>query len=174
MTLLGVAILLLVVALLGQYLVLLLKGAHRPAVLVGAVLLSYSLLFGALVPVGRLCLGLQAAFQSRYITLLIPAFLALYFSLLSKSWSGRRNLVLTLWVLLILPAAVSKPWQDIRWYSSGKRDWANCFVRTANLEFCDQTANFFLHTPAGETGLQEKLDYLKQHRLNLFSEAKPQ
>lgn len=177
MTVLGVAILLVVVTVLGWYLLRVLKDARRHEALIGAVLLSYSLLFCAIAPIGRLCLGMQAAFASRYVTLLIPAFLAIYFYLLSRSWRGKRNLVLGLWVLLLLPAAVHKPWEDIRWYSNGKRDWANCYVRTENILYCDQTANFSIHPNPEQIGdfghgpdlqLQQKLDYLKQHRLNLF------
>jgi hypothetical protein len=170
MTLLGGAILLIVVAMLGWHLLRLLKGAQRDAHLIGTVLMGYCLLFSVNASIGRLCLGLQAAFASRYVTLLIPAFLAIYFYLLSKSWRGKRNLVLTLWVLMLLPAAVHKPWEDIRWYSNGKRDWANCYVRTENIHACDQSANFWVHPYPEQIGLQQKLDYLKQHRLNLFYE----
>jgi hypothetical protein len=171
MTALGAAIFLVVLGVLGWHLRSLLKHARFDGHLIGTILLSYCLLFAGNAAVGRLCRGLQMAYSSRYITLLIPAFLAIYFYLLSQSWRGKRNLVLALWILLLLPAAVRKPWEDIRWYSNGKRDWANCYVRTENIHYCDQSANFLLHTPFEEIGLKEKLDYLKQHRLNLFSEA---
>lgn len=169
-TVLGAAILLAVMAILGWHLLHLVKNPPCDAHLVGAVLLSYCLLFSASTSIGRLCLGLQAAFGSRYVTLLIPAFLGIYFYLLSQQWHGKRKLVLTLWVLLLLPAAVRKPWEDIRWYSNGKRDWANCYVHTENIHYCDQSANFRVHLHPEQIGLQQKLDYLKQHRLNLFYE----
>ncbi len=173
MTLLGAAILLFVVGIFCWHLLHLVKDARHDAHLIGVVLLGYCLLFSANASVGRLCLGPQLAFSSRYVTLMIPAFLAIYFYLLSRSWHGKRNFVLALGVLLLLPAAVRKPWADIRWYSEGKRNWASCYVRTENIHYCDQSANFWLHTPFEEIGLQEKLDYLKQHRLNLFSETAP-
>jgi hypothetical protein len=173
LTVLGAAILLVVLGMFGWHLLHLLKDARRDAHLIGVVLLGYCLLFSANAAVGRLCLGLPAAFASRYVTLLIPAFLAIYFYLLSQSWRGKRNLLLALWVLLLLPAALRKPWEDIRWYSNGKRDWANCYVRTGNIHYCDQSANFWVHPYPEQIGLQEKLDYLKQHRLNLFSEPGP-
>ena len=173
MTVLGAAILLAVIAVLGWHLLHLLKDPRADAHLIGAVLLSYSLLFATNAAVGRLCSTLRLAYSSRYITLLIPAFLALYFYLLSKSWRGQRKFVLTLWVLLLLPAAVRKPWEDIRWYSSGKRDWVNCYVRTENIHDCDRSANFTVDPYPGQPGLQSKLDYLKQHRLNLFDEPGP-
>jgi hypothetical protein len=177
MTVLGVAILSAAVGIFGSHLLHLLKGADSDAHLVGAVLLGYGLLFSVSASIGRLCMGLQAAFGSRYVTLLIPAFLAIYFYLLSRSWQGKQNLVLALWVLLLLPAVLRKPWEDIRWYSNGKRDWANCYVRMENIHYCDQSANFALQPPPEEIGdfghgpdlnLQQKLDYLKRHQLNLF------
>jgi len=174
LTLLGVTILLVVLGIFCWHLMRVVKDRRQDADLVGAVLLGYSLLFAANAAIGRLCLGLGAAFGSRYSTLLIPAFLAVYFYLLSRSWHGRRDFVLALWVLMLLSAAVRKPWEEIRRYSNGKRDWADCYVRTENIPYCDQSAvDFSLHTPFEEIGLKEKLDYLKQHRLNLFYEAAP-
>jgi hypothetical protein len=182
MTALGAAILLVVISVLAWHLIHLLQEARSQTHLVGSVLLSYCLLFSATAGVGRLCLGMDAAFASRYVTLLIPAFLASYFYLLSQAWHGKRNFILAFWVLLLLPAAVRKPWEDIRWYSNGKRDWANCYVRTENIQYCDQSANFWVHPYPEEVAnfghgsdleLQQKLDYLKQHRLNLFYEPGP-
>jgi hypothetical protein len=173
MVALGTAILLVVITILVWHIRHLLKGPRHNAHLVGAVLLSYSLLFCVNAAIGRVCAAMGLAYSSRYVTLLIPAFLAIYFYLLSKSWHGKRNLVLTLWVLLLLPASVRKPWKDVRWYSSGKRDWANCYVRTENIHFCDRSAKFTADPYPGQPGFQEKLDYLKQHQLNLFYEPGP-
>lgn len=168
MTVLGVAILLGVVVLLVWHLLRLLELGHSGTHLVGAVLVGYSLLFSVHCSIGRLCLGLAAAFGSRYVTLLIPAFLAIYFYLLSKPWCGQRNLVLALWVVLLVPGAVHKPQKELRWYSNGKRDWANCYVRTENIHYCNQNADFLLYPPPEKPDFQQELDYLKQHRLNLF------
>jgi len=173
MTVLGAAILLGVVGIFGWHLFHLRKHADQRAHLIGAVLLGYCLLFSANAAIGRICLGWQLAYSSRYVTLLIPAFVAIYFYLLSQSWHGKRSFVLTLSVLLLLPAALHKPWQDIRWYSSGKRDWANCYVQSKNIHACDQSANFWVHPYPEQIGLQQELDYLEQHQLNLFYEPGP-
>ena len=169
-TLLGAVILLAVIGVLGQHLVHLLKHPGAEAHLIGAVLLSYSLLFSTNAAIGRLCSTLRLAYSSRYVTLLIPAFLAIYFYLLSKPWHGKRKFVLALWVLLLIPAALRKPWEEIRWYSGGKRDWVTCYTRTGNIRYCDQSANFTVDPYPGQPGFQEKLDYLQEHRLNLFYE----
>ena len=168
----GALVLAIVLAVLGFNVFRLIKSS-QPAPLIGAILLSFTLLFTSNASVGRLCMGLNAAFASRYSTLLIPAFLALYFFLLSKSWLGKRNLVLAFWVLLLLPASLYKPWREIHWFSEGKRHWAACYVRTENIRGCTQSTNFVLYGDFELTHLQEKLDYLKQNHLNLFADPVP-
>lgn len=174
MMVLGAAILLIGLTVFGLHLLHLLKHSHPEANLIGAVLLSYSLLFSVNAAIGRLCLGLSVAYSSRYSTLLMPAFLAIYFYLLSRPRQGWRNLVLALWVLLLLSSAMHTPRGEMRWFSVGKRAWASCYVRTENIHYCDQIANFAVYPFRPEqTGLQQKLDYLKQHRLNLFYDPGP-
>jgi hypothetical protein len=138
--------------------------------LVGAVLLSYALLFSGNTAVGRVCLGLDAAFAPRYMTLLIPAFLAAYFYLVSRPWQGRRPLVLGLFVALIFPRAVHNPPAANR-YTEGKRNWATCYVRTENIGYCDRVAKFEIYPFPAQVELKQKLNYLKQHRLNLFASS---
>jgi hypothetical protein len=170
---LGVAIVLAVLAILCWHLWRLVTDASAVGHLIGTVLLSFCLLFTANAAVGRACLGMQAAFAPRYSTLMIPAFLALYFYVLSQSWYGKRNLILALLVLLLLPACVHEQRYDIRWYSDGKRAWADCYRRTENIKYCDQT-NYLSVYPAPhppDLQLKDKLDYLKQHHLNLFDET---
>jgi hypothetical protein len=151
----------------------LIRDATAVKHLIGAVLLSYCLLFSANAAIGRACLGLFNAYAPRYSTLLIPGFLALYFYVLSQSWYGKRNLILALFVLLLLPACVHEQRYDLRWYADGKRAWADCYRRTQNIQYCDQSTNFSVYPAAypASLQLQEKLDYLKQNHLNLFNES---
>ena len=172
-TMLGATILVVVGAVFCWHLLHLLKSPRPVSHLIGAILVSFSLLFAASAAVGRICVGPEAAFAPRYCTLLIPAFLAIYFSLLSNSWRGMRNPILALWVILLLPATIFLPRKVIHWYTDGQRNWANCYVRTENIRYCDQSTNFAIYPHPEATGLQQKLDYLKQHRLNLFAEPGP-
>ncbi|MDP8989961.1 MAG: hypothetical protein M3N41_07765 [Acidobacteriota bacterium] len=134
-----------------------------------AVMLAYSLLFSANTAVGRVCLGLPAAAQpSRYTTLLIPAFLAMYFFLLTMNEEPLRNILLALFVLLLLPGHVHKP-RTVDWFANGKRAWAACYKQKEDVAYCDSLTNFRVYPDAGRTRLKQKLDYLKQHRLNLFA-----
>jgi len=141
--------------------------------LVGAVLLGYGLLYSASAAFGRVCLGIQAGADSRYVTLMIPAFLALYFFLLSTPRT--RVVLLTTAVFLCmvafsaipLPAAMHPG--SLLWFYEGKRAWAECYARTSNLQYCNDSTGFRVHPDPVATGLQQKLDFLEGHRLNLFS-----
>jgi len=166
----GWAILLLVIIALRHHILRLLKSPKSQNHLIGAVLLSFSLLFAANTAIGRCCLGPAVALSSRYMPLLIPAFLAIYFYLLSKSWADKRKLIVPALVILILPATLSIPRNSIRPYIDGKRRWANCYVRTGDLHYCDKSSNFVIFPDPERTNLQQKLDYLRQNHLNLFAE----
>jgi hypothetical protein len=161
------------VVILAWHLLCLLKFPLPQTHLIGAALVGFSLLFAANTAVGRQCLGLEQALSSRYSTLLIPGFLAVYFYLLSGTWYGMRNLVLALWIMLLLPASLTLPKNDIRWYYDGKRHWADCYVRTENIHYCDQSTNFVIFPDPERTHLQQKLDYLREHQLSLFAEPHP-
>jgi hypothetical protein len=169
-TIIGAGILLAMITMLGIQVFHLLKydlSSERP--LIGAILLSYALLYSANTAVGRVCVGIAAAFQSRYVTLLIPAFLALYFYLLSRPWRGMRPLALGLFAVLILPKALYVPHSAIP-YAEAKRTWVACYKRTEDIAYCNRLTNLMIDNEPKRDRLKEKLDYLKQHRLNLFSE----
>jgi len=151
-----------------------LTDASTNASLVGAVLLSFSLLFSANAAIGRASLGvLEGAQTSRYMTLLIPAFLAVYFYLLALPSAGMtRKLGLGLLVLLLIPADLVEK-GSCRQLAAGKRAWAACYIRTEDIQYCDRATQFVIFPYPERTGLKQKLDYLKQHRLNLFAAPDP-
>jgi hypothetical protein len=171
---LGAAIFSVLIVILVWHLLHLLQSPACKTAMIGAVLVGFSLLFAANVSVGRLCLGVQFAFSSRYSTLLIPAFLGIYFYLLSGRWYGMRNLMLGLWIVLLLPGALTLPRDEVRGLAIGKWHWADCYVRTGNIAYCDKSTNFKVFPNPEQTHLQEKLDYLKEHHLNLFAGPLPQ
>src|SRR6185436_10351155 len=61
--------------------VLVAKSQHHRASLVIVILLGYGLLFAASTAMGRAAMGLNGSQSSRFVTLMIPAFLGLYFHL---------------------------------------------------------------------------------------------
>ena len=170
MTVVGAMLLLFAAAILVfQLRCLLQRDRSRQTALIGAVLLGYSLLFSASAAVGRVCLGVGAGHSSRYVTFLIPAFLAMYFYLLSVPFQRIRKVGLALFVaLLIRPAlAVRNGAQQI---PDGKRAWAACYRRMEDIRSCDRVTHFQIVPFPDQTHLAQKLDYLKQHRLNLFAD----
>lgn len=143
----------------------------RDLSLIVAALTGYVLLFAINTAAGRACLGLPAAAQqSRYTTLMIPAFLAMNFFLLSLPQGSRRNIALWTFVAALIAGSL-KPPLHAHDLADGKRAWAACYLRTENIAYCDQATHFLIYPDPARTGLQQKLDYLKQHRLNLFAKA---
>jgi hypothetical protein len=165
----GLAIALVVSGLLVFHMLHLAKNDSTPGGhVIGSVLLAYSLLFASTSAVGRVCAGLPAT-PYRYLTLLIPAFLAIYFYLLSRGgWKG-RGVALILFGALLIPSTVTIPWESIRRVHDGKSRWSDCYRRTGNIYYCDQASGFRVYPEPEGTNLQQKLDYLRRNRLSLFS-----
>ena len=136
------------------------------------ILLSFSLLFAANAAVGRVCLGMPEAAQiSRYMGLLVPAFLAIYFHLLTWRKSTFRTILLALFVIVLIPAAVRMPnGYSPQVVSDGKQAWKTCILQTGNIDYCDHATGFPLHPNPRATQLLEKLQFLQKNRLNLYSE----
>jgi hypothetical protein len=135
---------------------------------INVTLLSFTVLFALNAAIGRVCLGMPAAGQtSRYIGLLVPAFLAIYFHLLS--WQNRRQktVALTIFALLVLPNTLKMHRDPIQ--ENGKRAWRDCYLKVESIDYCNQVTGYPPHWDPAATRLQEKLDYLKRNRLNLFS-----
>ncbi|MFZ0798813.1 MAG: hypothetical protein WCA13_15070 [Terriglobales bacterium] len=135
------------------------------------VLLSFSLLFGANAAVGRVCLGMPEAAQlSRYAGLLVPAFLAIYFHLLTWRKSAFRTALLALFALALIPGAVRMPnGYSPQLVSDGKQAWKTCILQIGNINYCDRATGFPLYPDPRRTQLLEKLQFLQKNRLNLYS-----
>ena len=135
-----------------------------------AILLSFSLLFAVNTAIGRVCLGLPAPAQSsRYTTLLIPAFLAMYFYLLAVPNKKARETGLIVLVLILIPGHAHLP-SHAPFFADRKIAWANCYKRTESIADCDSATAFKIYPDPEATGLKQKLDYLKRNKLNLFAE----
>jgi hypothetical protein len=147
-----------------------LAHATRVPHLTIAILLGYSLLFAANTAVGRVCLGLPAPAQSsRYTTLLIPAFLAMYFYILTLPSKRVRDAASILFVLVLLPGHVHLSARATL-FAHGKRAWVSCYKRTEDVGACDSATAFMIYPYPERTRLKQKLDYLKKNKLNLFAD----
>lgn len=151
--------------------------ALRRKCMVPAVLLAFSGLFAVDTAAGRTCLGLSSAFNSRYTTLLIPAFLGIFLTL--EAWLARelrpasamiRRTALILFAVLILPGGVITP-PAFHYSSVGKRAWASCYLQRASIAECDRLTHFQIYPQPERTHLESKLAYLRERRLSFFSRS---
>lgn len=146
------------------------SGLHQDRIhLAIMILLSYSLLFCLNAAFGRTCLGLSAAQSSRYIPLLIPAFLAFYFYLLTLNLKSRwRFGVLSIYVILL--SAGSLPLGIIDKvmfpYYTAKANWKACYLQYANVRKCNELTGFQPYPDANV--LETELSYLKTQQINIF------
>lgn len=170
-TLVGIPITLAAITLAAFHLSRLLKsGSAADQHWISLVLLSYSLLFSIDCAIGRVCLGLpKAAQSSRYVTHMIPAFLAMYFWVVSLSPGKQRKLVSIVFVILLVPAALLTP-HGARRYADYKRTWSQCYLHTNNIQYCDRVTGFSIYPEYGpeRSELAEKLEFLRQHKLSFF------
>jgi hypothetical protein len=162
-------------------LVLVIRRANREAEfrkfgVTMAAMLAFSLLFSASTAIGRACLGLpEGAHPSRYTTLLIPAFLAMYFYAVTVQPRTLRFIALALLALFLTRGLVYIHQQteysgSPSWYANGKRAWVNCYQGTGDIGYCDSATGFKIHPDAERTRLKQKLDFLKRNKLNLFAD----
>ncbi|MEP7343156.1 MAG: hypothetical protein ABI977_35855, partial [Acidobacteriota bacterium] len=139
--------------------------------LVIVILLGYGLLFAMSTAMGRAAMGLNGSQSSRFVTLMIPAFLGLYFYLLTlDGWKFQRHCLLVFLILLVpghLPLNLGED-HPASSFSRPKREWRDCYLRTEDFEKCEAMSEFKLLPAEPPDELRKKFDYLKQHKLNLF------
>ncbi len=137
-----------------------------------AIMTTFCLLFCLSTAYGRLCLGIEHAQSSRYVIYLNLGLLGLYFALLGISNTIARNaLVVILGVSLL---GTIEPGKQMRREMAGwpnvKQQWKNCYLAIGDMRECNRYAQIY---PEPEnTHLQEKLDFLKRTRQNLFADSK--
>lgn len=143
----------------------------QPVDLTIVILLSFSSLFAVNAALGRSCLGLPEAAQfSRYMGLLVPAFLAMYFHLLTWQPSRWRTAALAFFVIALIPGMVRMPnGYSPQIVSEGKRAWKACILQSGNIGYCDSATGSPAYPNPRRTQMLEKLRYLQTNRLNLYS-----
>lgn len=135
--------------------------------------ISYSLLFAVNCAVGRVCISINLGQSSRYMPLLVPGWLALYFAAneISKKSARIAALIILTILFAVLPVRRFSAYdKDMEFYSDAKRRWASCYLATENVQDCDQTAGHWLYPQPEATQLKMKLDLLKQKGFNLFAQ----
>ncbi|MCU1269151.1 MAG: hypothetical protein JWN74_445 [Acidobacteriaceae bacterium] len=139
---------------------------NRALIVVG--LTAYTLLFCVNTAYGRQCGGLNIATASRYVIYLEPAVLGFYFFLLSLRDAAPRKFLLSGFVVAVVAASFYLDTGGMGFAKTVKQGWKDCYLKTENIQECDKVAGFPNYENAEATHLQEKLEYLKKTRQNLY------
>jgi len=148
-----------------------LRGHTIP--LIATALTAYCLLFCVSTAYGRLCGGLGTARASRYVIYLELGVFGVYLYLLNIRWVQARRLLLTGLLVAVLAASsyVDRPY--MQYFADIKLQWKNCYLATENTDFCNLRVGFpIFPNSAEDTHLQEKLEYLKATRQNLYADGR--
>ena len=145
--------------------------------LIPAILAGYGLIFCAATAYGRACFGPYVAFSSRYTEYVELGMLGLYLYALQLDAPGflghwaRKLLPGLLLVFLAMGAGTvqREDRNDMRYYHSAKEGWQKCYLKTEDIQGCDEAAQFTIYPVAARTGLKEKLEFLKRTKQNLYS-----
>jgi|SRR5579859_2273518 len=150
-----------------------LQVAHRAKSLVPLILISYTLLFCVASAYGRVCGGLWSAQSSRYVIYLELAALGLYFQLLSSRRTSIQRLFLGGFLVLVITASLAVDRSEMTYFRYVKQEWKICYMRTENIRGCNQFVGFAIFSRAPEEiHLQEKLQYLKATKQNLYLDSR--
>jgi hypothetical protein len=145
----------------------------RTGQLVILAMTAYSLIFCLNAAYGRLCAGLVLALSSRYAIYMEPAMIGLYFQLLNVRRPYLRQPLLSGFLLAVILASFRIDRSDMEHFHWIKQTWKTCYLQTEDIQKCDQAARYPIHglTPVEQGHLHEKLEFLKQTRLNLYSDS---
>ncbi|HEX3746677.1 MAG TPA: hypothetical protein VHW09_22220 [Bryobacteraceae bacterium] len=147
------------------------RAEVRALPIVQATLSAYMLIFCAAAAIGRTCTSLQDAHTSRYGNYRQLLVLCLFFGALALP-RPRWRAVAPLLVLLLIPSLFltqADAGEMIEDYQL-KSGWRDCYLGGKSIAECDDTEGLIYPDPQ-LTHLQQKLDYLRAKRLNLFDHA---
>lgn len=151
------------------------ESRDRQSYLVIAALSAYALLFCLNTAIGRICLGITAGQQPRYIPYLITAFLSLYMASAIIRTSQMRAVVLSIFLVFAAWSSLhldTWTWLSARNRSYDQRAWRECYLKRESVKECDAITGSKIYPSPEATHLQEKLQFLKQNRLNLYADQK--
>ena len=143
--------------------------------LVITILVGFVLLFVANAAWGRAGMGLNGSQSSRFVTLLIPGFLGIYFHLLTLQADSSRRIALSLFLLLTLPGHLPLRLGDSHpaaSFSAGKKAWKECFLQTEDVGHCNQLTGFAVVAAIDREIFRRRIEFMKQRRLNLYKDSK--
>jgi hypothetical protein len=136
-------------------------------------LAAFALLYAAYTAVGRVCFGLDGApAASRYVTLMIPAGFAFFLQLASVRSARTAGLLGVAYALLLAAGTLDlrrDDWDNVNWFHNGRLAWKEAYLKTGDEMEANRLSGFRVYPDPG--AITERLDYLRRHKLNLFSDT---
>jgi hypothetical protein len=150
------------------------------------LLMGSALLFTAATAVGRVPLGVAAATAPRYLSLMLPMWLAVYLAaVLSKRAPVGFAAGACVWLLSLWPYASMRDrplaeWpgtlgvttaqlEAIRSHGLNKAAWARVYLETGSWETAQASVPVPVYPNPPATLLEEKLGFLRERRLSFFA-----
>ena len=136
---------------------------------IAATLAAFSLLFAFGAAYGRVCLGMFTAQSSRYMDYIVLGIFGAYLYLRSLRHETLRKMLSAVVVVALLATIPIRAADrnGMRWGSTVKKTWRRCYLQGGTIAECDAAAAYKID-PEPVPLLQQKLDFLKQTRQNLF------
>jgi hypothetical protein len=148
-------------------------GSAARISLAAFTLCAFSLSFAASTALGRASMGLNVSQSSRYMSLMIPGFLGLYFHLPALASSRAKRIIPPVFLMLLIPGHLPLHLGDAHpasYFSVNKRNWKACYLQYEDVKRCDAMPDVKTEFHIGLGDASWKLDYLKRNRLNLFQD----
>ena len=133
-------------------------------------LTAFALIYAANTAVGRVSLGMAGALASRYITLMLPAFLGMFLQCTYLPDRLRRP-VIAIFILGVATGMLiphKKDWRYIRWFHDGRLAWRQAYLETHDEVIANERSGFPVYPTPGK--ITQRLQFLEERRLNLFNE----
>jgi hypothetical protein len=136
--------------------------------LVVIALAAVSLASCAIIAYIRLCAGLDAASAPRYAVYVQIGVLGLYFHLLGVRRSWNRRWLQSLLVVPVLVASRHADKRGMAHFRDSKERWKQCYFQIEDIKQCNEITGFVICPPGEQHHLDEKLQYLKKTKQNLY------
>ena len=151
---------------------------------VQVLLMGSGLLFIAMTAVGRISLGVTGGEASRYLTLMLPAWLAVYL-VLGSSRLARPVATVCVWMLALAPyptmasrpltewpgtfGLTNKALEVMRGFGASKAAWADVYLATGSSEAAQAAVLQPIYPDPAATRLDDKLRILRERKQSFFS-----
>ena len=136
-------------------------------------LMLFSFLFSSATAFGRIGVGMEGAYTSRYATLIIPLYFGLYLYFVKFLNETIKKLILTFLIVFFVFVLSQNNHFNYTYGSQRKtalQNWEECYRYRENVEQCQISAGIQIYHSPDLISLESKLQFLKKHKLSFFSQ----